>query len=53
MATPLAAGAGALLLERDPSMSPAKLKENMRSAATKNALGDMQDGDPNFLVNVR
>ena len=53
MATPSAAGAGALLLERDPSMSPAKLKENMRSVATKNALGDMQDGDPNFLVHVR
>merc|ERR1719330_724643 len=33
MATPLAAGAGALLLERDPGMSPAKLKRDMQEMA--------------------
>jgi len=53
MATPLAAGAGALLLERERDMSPQKLKLTLISMATTDALGDMQDGDPNFLVNVR
>jgi len=53
MATPLAAGAGALLLERDPNMSPEKLKKTMIEMATEGALGDMKQGDPNLLVNVR
>jgi len=53
MATPLAAGAGALLLERDPGMSPAKLKSQMIGMATKDALSDMRAGDPNLLLNVR
>jgi len=53
MATPLAAGAGALLLERDPGMSPAKMKSQLISMATKDALSNMEAGDPNLLVNVR
>jgi len=53
MATPLAAGAGALLLERDPTMSPEKLKSTLISMATKGALTNMQEGDPNLLANVR
>jgi len=52
MATPLAAGAGALLLERDPTMSPQKLKETMLSMATEGALTDLKDGDSNLLVNI-
>jgi len=53
MATPLAAGAGALLLEQNPSMSPQKLKVQLASMATKDALSDLKDGDTNDLVNVR
>jgi len=52
MATPLAAGAGALLLQKDPSMSPAKLKSRMTSMAFEGVLGSMEDGDPNLLLNV-
>lgn len=52
MATPLAAGAGALLLEHNPTMSPAKLKETLLSMAFKGALTDLKDGDSNLLVNV-
>jgi len=52
MATPLTAGAGALLLESDPTMTPAKLKEKLQTAAASGELGDMQPGDPNLLLNV-
>merc|ERR1719491_2695981 len=52
MATPLAAGAGALLLEKDPTMSPAELKSKMISLAFAGVLGSMEDGDPNLLLNV-
>jgi len=52
MATPLAAGAGALLLESNPTMTPAKLKEKMQTAAASGELGDMQPGDPNLLLSV-
>jgi len=52
MATPLTAGAGALLLESDPTMTPAKLKEKLQTAAASGELGDMKPGDPNLLLNV-
>lgn len=52
MSTPLAAGAGALLLEKEPSMSPQKLKATMIRMAFKDSLTNMREGDPNLLVNV-
>jgi len=52
MATPLAAGAGALLLEMDRNMSPQKLKSRLRSMAFKDALTDLKSGDSNLLVKV-
>jgi len=53
MATPLTAGAGALLLEREPSMSPEKLKRTLQQEAFEDTLADLKDGDQNLLVNVR
>jgi len=53
MATPLTAGAGALLLEQNPSMSPQQLKSELASMATKGALSDLKSGDTNDLVNLR
>jgi len=52
MATPLTAGAGALLLEAEPTLAPAQLKERLQTAAASGQLGDMQPGDPNLLLNV-
>merc|ERR1719277_1179791 len=52
MATPLTAGAGALLLEQNPSMSPQQLKSQLASMATKGALSDLKSGDTNHPVNV-
>lgn len=53
MATPMVAGAGALLLERDPNMSAEKLKRDLQSMALEGVLGRMEAGDPNLLLNVR
>jgi len=52
MAAPLAAGATALLLEEDPSLTPTGVRNTLRERATKNALGDLLVGDPNLLLNV-
>jgi len=52
MATPLAAGAGALLLEADPTMTPAMVKERLKAMAAIGGLGNMRPGDPNLLLQV-
>merc|ERR1719293_226132 len=52
MAAPLAAGATALLLEENPTLTPAQVKETLRARATANALSGLRVGDPNLLLNV-
>lgn len=52
MATPLVAGACALLLEEEPSLTPAKVRSTLRERATEGLLGEMKDGDSNLLLNV-
>merc|ERR1719384_1612393 len=52
MAAPLAAGATALLLEEDPTFTPAQIKTEMRARSTKNVLSGLGSGDPNMLLNV-
>jgi len=52
MAAPLAAGATALLLEENPNLTPAQVKETLRARATANALTGLRAGDPNLLLNV-
>merc|ERR1719469_549631 len=46
MATPVVAGAAALLLEQDPTRSPAKVLEKMQEMSVKGVITDLQSGDP-------
>lgn len=52
MACPLVAGAGALLMEEDPSLTPATLRARMLQRATEDQLSGLKPGDPNLLLNV-
>lgn len=52
MAAPLAAGATALLLEENPTFSPAQVRSELRGRATVDALSGLRIGDPNLLLNV-
>jgi len=52
MATPMVAGASALLLQQDPSRSPAKVLELLQAASIKGAISDLQRGDPDMLLTV-
>jgi len=52
MATPMAAGAAALLLEQDPTRSPAKVLEKMLEMSIKGVISDLQAGDPDMLLSV-
>merc|ERR1719491_862053 len=52
MAAPLVAGAVALLLEEDPSLSPADVRRELRGRATRDVLTSLRTGDPNLLLNV-
>merc|ERR1719499_2149504 len=52
MAAPLAAGAAALLLEENPTLTPAQVRSELRGRATANALSGLLVGDPNLLLNV-
>merc|ERR1719429_27346 len=52
MAAPHVAGGAAVLLEEDPSLSPAKIKERLIERAEVGVLSDPK-GSPNRLLNVR
>jgi len=52
MATPLVAGACALLLEEEPTLTPAKVRATLRERATPGLLGELKGGDPDLLLNV-
>jgi len=52
MAAPLAAGAAALLLEENPTLTAAQVRSELRGRATANALSGLLVGDPNLLLNV-
>lgn len=52
MATPMVAGASALLLEQDPTRSPAKVIELLQQKSVKNIITDLKQGDPNMLLSV-
>jgi len=52
MACPLVAGAGALLMEEDPTLTPANLRSRMLQRAVENQLTGLKAGDPNLLLNV-
>jgi len=52
MATPMVAGASALLLQQDPTRTPAKVKELLRQRSIKGIITDLKEGDPNMLLTV-
>merc|ERR1719195_2570626 len=52
MATPLAAGVGALLLEANPTMSPASLRAQLVKNGITGILTNLKTGDPNVRLNV-
>jgi len=52
MATPMVAGAAALLLQQNPSATPAKVRELLRQRSIKGIITDLKDGDPNMLLTV-
>merc|ERR1719330_862595 len=53
MAAPHVAGAAALLLEENPTLVAGEgVRAALRARATANALGGLQPGDPNLLLNV-
>lgn len=52
MATPMVAGAGALLLEESPTRTPAQVREILLQKATKGIITDLQAGDPDLLLSV-
>lgn len=52
MASPHVAGAAALILGRDPGLSPAQVGEILLNSATTNVVDDAGDGSPNRLLFV-
>ena len=52
MAAPQVAGAAALVLERNPTYSPAKVWEALDAVATTGVITDRAEGDPDKLLHV-
>jgi len=52
MACPHVSGAAALLLEKDPGMSPAKVLSKLLSNAENDVISDLKTGDTNKLLQV-
>lgn len=52
MATPVVAGAAALLLEQDPARSPQKVLDELLAMSIRGVITDLQPGDPDMLVSV-
>jgi len=50
MATPLAAGVGALMLQENPGLTPQGLRSLMLARATKGVLTNLETGDVNLLL---
>jgi len=52
MATPLAAGVGAMMLQENPSMTPQSLRSLMLARATSGVLTNLETGDVNLLLSA-
>jgi len=52
MAAPLVAGASALLLEENPSLTPAAVRSTLQARSAQNQITELRDRDPNMLLNV-
>ena len=52
MAAPHVAGAAALLLSADPTLTPAQVADKIKSSAVKQAIHNAGAGTPNLLLNV-
>jgi subtilisin family serine protease len=52
MATPHVAGAAAVLLAQDPTMSPAAVADELVQISTKDVVGNEGSGSPDRLLRV-